>query len=219
MAHWIERKIANLRIAELEIEHGYYLELDELFDLFDDASQNYERIYGENFQLFEKSAGSSHNHQAWEGGYMAHLLEVLNIACQQHNWMSRARKLPFKLSDALQVLYLHDIEKPWKFATGRGDEHVQDAVTATQHYRSLPTKTKEERVAFREAVIAHYRIELTDEQKNALKYVEGVRDKDYSPGERTMGELAAFCHTCDLLSARMWHDKGKDVNLGSSRWE
>jgi hypothetical protein len=219
MAHWLEHELSNLRIAALEVEHGYYLELDELFDLFDDVNQNYERIYDENWGLFEKSAGSSHNHQAWEGGYMDHLLEVLNIACQQYNWMSRARRMPFKLSDALQVLFLHDVEKPWKYATGHVDEHVQDEVAARQHYRSLPTKTKEERTAFRDAVIAHYKIALTEDQKNALKYVEGVRDTDYTPGARTMGELAAFCHSCDLLSARMWHDKGRDVNLGTSRWE
>lgn len=194
-----------------EIEHGYYLELDELFGIFDDTDQNYKRIYDENCALFEKSAGSRHNHQAWEGGYMDHLLEVLNIACQQYNWMNRARKLPFKLADVLQVLYLHDIEKPWKFA---GDD-----VVARQNYHSLPTKTKEERAAFRDAVIQHYGIILTGDQRNALKYVEGVRDADYTPGARTMNELAAFCHTCDLLSARMWHDKGKDVNLGTSRWE
>lgn len=215
MAYWIERKIANLRIAELEVEHGYYLELDQLFDLFDNADQTYERIYGENWQLFERSAGSSHNHQAWEGGYMSHLLEVLNIACQQYNWMNRARKLPFKRSDALQVLFLHDIEKPWKF---EGLPQIVGHSVTTQ-FRELPTKTKEERVAFRDAVIKHYKIELTDEQQNALKYVEGVRDADYTPGARTMNELAAFCHTCDLLSARMWHDKGKDTVLGSSRWE
>jgi hypothetical protein len=142
---------------------------------------------------------------------------VLNIACQQYNWMSRARKLPFKRSDALQVLFLHDIEKPWKYS--RGGWTQTEVVKATQSYRELPVGTKEERVAFRDAVIKHYKLELTDDQKNALKYVEGVRDTDYTPGERTMGELAAFCHTCDILSARMWHDKGKDVNLGTSRWE
>jgi len=217
MAHWVDRKISNLRIAELEVEHGYYLTLDELFDLMPD-SEAYERIYWENKALFENAAGSSHNHQAWEGGYMNHVTEIMNIACQQFNWMSRARKLPFTRGEALQVLFLHDIEKPWKFSTT--DAGIQDTVLArTQDFRSLPVKTKEERVAFRDAVIFHYGICLTNEQKNALKYVEGVRDKDYTPGDRVMNELAAFCHVCDLLSARMWHDKGKDVALGSPRWE
>jgi hypothetical protein len=146
------------------------------------------------------------------------VVEVMNIACQQFNWMSRARKLPFTRGEALQVLWLHDIEKPWKYSTT--DAGIQDTVRErTADFRSLPVKTKEDRVAFRDAVIFHYNICLTNEQKNALKYVEGVRDTDYTPGARTMNELAAFVHSCDLLSARMWHDKGKDVLQGQSRWE
>jgi len=214
MSHWVERKISDLRLAELEVEHGYYLSLDELFDLMPNH-EIFEKIYDENWQLFDRAAGSSHNHQAWEGGYLNHVVETMNIACQQYNWMSKARKLPFTLGEALQVLYLHDIEKPWKY---EGLPQVMGHVI-TKQFRELPTNTKEERVAFRDALIFHYGICLTPEQKNALKYVEGVRDADYTPGARTMGELAAFCHTCDLLSARMWHDKGKDVNQGTSRWE
>jgi hypothetical protein len=216
MAHWIERKISDLRIAELEVEHGYYLTLDELFDLMED-SDKYERMFFESKGAFAQAAGSSHNHQAWEGGYMAHVLEVMNIACQQFAWMSRARKLPFTRSEALQVLFLHDIEKPWKYGHGPGAYYVGDA--GGLEFRNLPTKTKEERKAFRAAAIKHYEISLTPEQENALEYVEGVPDSKYTPGERTMGELAAFCHSCDILSARMWHDKGKDVALGTSRWE
>lgn len=201
----------------MELEHGWYLPLDDLFDLMPN-SELFERIYTENKALFDSAAGSSHNHQAWNGGYIDHVQEVMNIACQQYRWMSRARRLPFSLPEALEVLYLHDIEKPWKYATGK--DHVQDAVIiATQDYRNLPVKTKAERVAFRDAVIDHYQIQLNDDQKNALRYVEGVRDNEYTPGDRTMGELAAFCHTCDLLSARMWHDQGHNVPTGSDRWD
>lgn len=217
MAHWIERKISDLRLAELEVEHGYYLTLDELLDLMPE-SELYEKIYEENWQLFEDAAGSSHNHQAWQGGYIDHVTETMNIACQQYNWMSLARRLPFSLGEALQVLFLHDVEKPWKY--NRGTTWTQAAVVeATVSYRELPVKTKEERKAFRAAVIKHYGIVLNAEQENALEYIEGVPDSQYTPGERTMGELAAFCHSCDILSARMWHDKGKDVIQGESRWE
>lgn len=220
MAHWIERKISDMRLAELEVEHGYYLTLDELFDLMED-SEAFERIYTEHWQLFEEAKGSSHNHQAWEGGLVDHVVETMNIACQQYNWMSRARNLPFKRSEALQVLFLHDIEKVWRYAKGGGDDArvMTTVLRRTKDFRHLPRETKEERKAFRAAVIKHYEIQLTPEQENALEYVEGVPDSKYTPGERTMGELAAFCHSCDILSARMWHDKGKDVVFGSSRWE
>jgi hypothetical protein len=133
------------------------------------------------------AAGSGHNHQAWPGGYADHVTEVLNIAIWLY--VTSPRKLPFKLEDALLVLFLHDIEKPFKI-----DGHVWT--------------TKEARRAFRELVIQMNEVRLTDEQKNALEYVEG--EHDYSGTERKMGPMAAFCHICDVFSARVWHDKGRE---------
>lgn len=153
------------------------------------------RILGENRDLFRTAPGSSHNHQAWLGGYADHLAEVLNIACLLYDAMSAARPLPFSLSDALLVLFLHDLEKPWRFEPdGQGG------------FRQRPgLRTKAEKAAFREAKLAEYGVELTPDQRNAFTYVEGEGD-DYSGERRTMNPLGAFCHMCDTASARLWHD-------------
>ncbi len=58
--------------------------------------------------------GSSRNHQAWEGGYADHVRETMNIACQLYRLFNELRGLPFLLADALTVMFLHDIEKPFK---------------------------------------------------------------------------------------------------------
>jgi hypothetical protein len=213
-AYWIEKDIKEQRITELEIENGWYLPIGALLDLMPEV---YARILQENYDLITTAAGSSHNHQAWRGGYLDHVVETMNIACQQFRWMDKVRVLPFTLYEALEVLFLHDIEKPWKYAPNR-ELPAAPELRANSSFRCLPVKTKEDRKKFRDAVIEHYKIELTDDQKNALRYIEGVPDSEYTPGERTMGELAAFCHTCDILSARMWHDQGKDVVHGAIRW-
>lgn len=134
-----------------------------------------------------KAAGSSHNHQAWEGGYFDHVLETINIA----RWLysTSPRPMPFKLEDALLVLFLHDLEKPFK--------------------SQMSFKSKKDRKDFRETLIQQNQIGLTDEQKNALEYVEGVPDSKYSNKDRVMNEMAAFVHCCDILSARLWHNHGK----------
>lgn len=134
--------------------------------------------------------GSMHNHQAWPGGYLDHVAEVVDLAFVQYEALSKIRPLPFTLSEALLVLFLHDIEKPWKYGKGHRFLHKLD------------------RHLFRMKLIKDSGIELTSEQENAIKYVEGEGD-DYTPGERVMGPLAAFCHTCDVLSARMWWDEPK----------
>ncbi len=90
------------------------------------------------------------------------------------------------------VLFLHDLEKPWK--------------------EDVDLKAKGKRAAFRLAKIAEYDIVLTQEQLNALKYVEG-EGNDYRKDKRIMNEMAAFCHLCDVTSARIWYNEPKrDLN-------
>lgn len=152
-----------------------------------------ERMLADNRKLFQTVPGSSHNHQAWPGGYYDHVQEVMNIASDLYAMYSARRPLPFKRSDALLVLFLHDTEKPWKYDLGEDGR---------LHYKpEFDTKAKVQ--AFREAKFAEYGIVLTPEQANALKYVEGEIG-DSSPHERRMGPLASLCHQADNGSARMW---------------
>lgn len=200
---------AELRMATIEVEQGHYLDLTSLLSLIDDVNRTklYKMIH-DNVTFFKEAKGSSHNHQAWEGGYLDHVVETMNIACQLYDTFSKLRKLPFELSEALEVMFLHDIEKPFK--AGKILTRCQCKFGANCLCTAVEA-TKENRKKWRADMIAQYGILLSEDQENALKYVEGVPDSEYTPGERTMGELAAFCHMCDIASARLWHDKGKDV--------
>lgn len=139
--------------------------------------------------------GSGAAHHAWPGGYRDHVQEVMNFAKRMFFTFSPARMLPFKSESAFLVLFLHDCEKPFKYAT---DEQLENFPWLTWR----PTKSDK---FFQLLLIEHYGFVLTDEEWNALKYVEGEGD-DYVNGERVMNELAAFCHCCDVLSARVWYD-------------
>ena len=150
-------------------------------------SPNRERcaqLWWDNEERFQHARGSSHNHQAWPGGYVDHVTDVMRIACALYPSLQTIRTVPFVLADALLVLFLHDLEKPWR---------------EVYHFA-----TKLEKRRFRATKIAEYGIELTPAQENALRYVEGEGD-EYRPDARVMNELAAFCHMCDVASARIWH--------------
>ena len=138
-------------------------------------------------EILRLAPGSSHNHQAWPGGYLDHVKEAINIALKLYPVMEEIRPLPFSLSDALFVLFFHDIEKPWKYV--------------------LKEKflNKTERHEFRKNIITELGYNLSEEQEQAIKYTEG--ELDYSPTERKMSPLAAFCHMCDVASARIWWDQ------------
>lgn len=176
-----------------------YFYLPEMLHLIDEPNGSIcRRILEENEKLFKTVQGSAHNHQNWSGGYWDHVREVMNLAIVLYQTTDPLRTLPFSLSDALLVLFLHDLEKPWKYEAGfNGELRIRE---------DLDTPDKEH--LFKARKLAQYGVSLTLEQANALHYIHG-ESKDYSPYGRMMGPLAAFCHNCDIFSARIWFDYPK----------
>ena len=118
----------------------------------------------------------------------------MNIVIKLYQTLNSLRSLPFSLSDALLICFLHDVEKPWKYELINRELHVIEAL-----------KEKPAQHEFRMNKLASYGIVLTVSQLNGLKYVEG-EISDYSSRERKMNELAALCHMADVASARIWYN-------------
>ncbi|HET8575343.1 MAG TPA: hypothetical protein VFM02_04230 [Candidatus Paceibacterota bacterium] len=180
-----------------------YLPIKELIKFIDEPYQSIcKRILFDHRTRFEKARGSTHNHQTWEGGYIDHVTDGMNYARHQYTFISAfGRPLPFSLSDALLIFFLHDLEKPWRILVNeRGQVSNRGDLTK-----------KEEFERFRAGKLAEYGLVLTPAQQNAFKYIEGEH-KDYSSKQRTMNELAAFCHMVDTWSARGWYNYPKTEN-------
>lgn len=177
-----------------------YLSIDTLIGLINGQNGTIcTHILEENRELFEMARGSTHNHQTWDGGYIDHITDCMNFGANFYDFITAfGRPTPFSLSDVLLILFLHDIEKPWRIYI--------DTNGTVGNREGLDTK--EAYLAFREVKFAEYGLALTPEQQNALKYVEGEY-KDYSSTHRVMNELAAFCHLVDTWSARGWYDYPK----------
>jgi hypothetical protein len=179
-----------------------YRTIEELIALIDQPHREQcLRVLHENRALFETAQGSTHNHQAWHGGYIDHITDGMNLANHLYTFMNAfGRPLPFSRSDALLIFFLHDLEKPWRIQIREG---------IAQNAPGL--ETKEAFKAFREAKLVEYGITLTPYQMNALTYVEGEY-KDYTSKRRVMNKLAAFCHLVDTWCARGWYDYPMEQN-------
>lgn len=170
--------------------------LSELLKFIDGANGRIcQNILSRNRALFKRALGSANNHQAWRGGYLDHVTETMNWGFVLYKTISGIRALPFSLSDVLLVLFLHDIEKPWKYELGRGGQLVPRP----------ELETKKAQHEFRDKRLTEYGIILSAEQQNALKYAEGEMG-DYTNQRRMMNELAGFVHICDVMSARVFHN-------------
>lgn len=182
----------------------------KVFDLIGEPNKDKcWKLYLENHEAIDKARGSKTKHQPWEGGLIDHICECVGIAEEMYASLSYLRPLPFSLSDAALVLFLHDMEKPWKHQVGEivGGEKINNKIVDKQEFlaqRSTPQpENMNPKFAFCYTLAVRYGIELTDSQKNGLMYVEGEKN-DYDPYVRVQGELAAFCHCCDVISARIW---------------
>lgn len=127
--------------------------------------------------------GSSNNHQAYKSGYYKHINDVLDYALFLYSELSSREPLDFSLADAILVLFLHDIEKPIKYS--KDYNGIKDSET------------------IRNNLIKQFDIQLTEEQNLAIKYIHG-ENLDYKKNERVMSPLCAFCHCCDIISARIF---------------
>jgi hypothetical protein len=127
---------------------------------------------------------------------MDHIVDAMNIAVKLYETLNELRALPFTLSDALLVLYLHDLEKPWKY--GNISKFEINELSLYEDYQD-----------FQNTKIKEYEFELTPEHLNALKYAHG-EGNDFKNTERVSKPLAAFIHSCDTMSARIWFDYPKE---------
>lgn len=157
---------------------------------------------GDHRERLLTAPGSRSAHHAWRGGYAEHLRQTMMIAAhgfQLFEYTGRMEELPenerFSLNDAIVVMFLHDIEKPFAY----GFDETGKVVKAVE----MP---KARRKQFRADVIDQYGFVLTPTMANALMYVEGERDVDYIPGGRAEHPLASLCQVADNLSARGFYD-------------
>jgi hypothetical protein len=189
----------------IEVDKGFdFLDLDQLLELIDGANGvACRQMYADYKELMDTAPGAASNHQVWEGGYRDHIAQTMNLFRMQfadmekHGWLDiLPESEQFSLSDGLTVLYLHDLEKPFKYKVAEDGSLIDNPDLADK-------KTRKE---FRKALIDQYGIRLNDTQQNALLHAEGVRDEYYRQGERVDQPLAALVHACDLISARVLYD-------------
>ena len=174
------------------IEVINHMSLKQLIDLIKEPNKSScLAILNDNKKRFEDSPGSLSKHQAWSGGYIQHLEETMSFGYNLFNLMNSQRKLGFSLSDVVLVLFLHDLEKPFRYVDPK-KEFLSD----------------KDKKAFIEEIINRYKIVLDENHRNALDYIHG-EGNEYNRIERIQKPLAAFVHVCDVVSARIWFDYPK----------
>lgn len=188
-----------------------------LEDLTDPRRDAMLAIYDANRELFHHAKGSEFNHQAWKGGYADHIAETIRVNYVVWEALNAFRELPFTRDQATICLFLHDVEKPYRYGFNTHPEYAKFAHLRGMRRKRASTfgvrETEAEEWHEMQEVILNWWMDrfgftLTGEERNALKYAHG-EGEDHVKFERVAGPLAAHVHHCDNTSARIYFADGE----------
>lgn len=172
------------------------LPLDALITLMEPEHARVCREICEEYStIIYKIPGSNTKHQAWEGGFISHVEEAMNIGLNLFEMLDERRKLDMAKSDVLFCIFLHDFDKLLRYK-----------VHSDGSWSRKPYNKDYHEIAVKKLATA-YHYNLTLEQKNALKYAHGEGD-DHHPTDRIILPLGTIVHCADIISARVWYDYG-----------
>lgn len=186
--------------------------LNLLEDINDPRQAILLKIYLDHAKLFHSTLGSSHNHQAWDGGYADHIAECLRVNEVVYDALSEIRPLTFSKASGAIALFFHDIEKPFKYGPKTNAECLRWQTQCADKHNGDWEAVKYDILDDFEF---KYGLTFTDEEQNALKYTHG-EGNDHRKDHRVASPLAAHVHHCDNTSARIWFDDGKGLSVNVS---
>lgn len=166
-----------------------------LIDTLEDKNQSQlKKLYQDIIEEMPNAKWSSNNKHQWrEWWYYDHIADILKFGKILYDNLNAYRKLPFSFDDVIIVILIHDIEKPYKYTWDK--EKHKDLLMLNDH-------------SIRDNILETYNITLSATQQNGADYIHGEWH-EYSKTERIMWPLAAFCHSIDVISARIYFNDGR----------
>ena len=162
-------------------------------------------FYDDYKDVFHYAAGSSHNHQAWPGGYADHIADILRINEVTYDALTAFRPLDFTKESAAMALFLHDIEKLFKHGPS-------DSKKCSLWQKQAQTYAEWEALKWDilNFMEEKYGFQLTEEERKAIHFAHG-EGIEYRKDMRVSFPLAAHVHHCDNTSARIYYDDGQGL--------
>lgn len=168
----------------------------------------YERFYDDHPTFQEAPAGAKKHHW-WRGGLEQHSVEMCEVAQALLNKF----KWKVKMSDVVQVIFLHDFPKVWSFrpVDPMLDEDVVDNQEFVYEKEVHTILTPEHELA---AYLTRWGLPVSDQVWSAVIFAEGgyaQANFGYGGTNRTSdtvnlkNPLAAFIHALDMLSSQVAH--------------
>ena len=169
------------------------------------------------------ASGTEHFHNAHVGGYVEHVLHVVDLALKFTNvWEADGATIDFTVEEIIFAALHHDLGKVGDleedyYIPQESDWHRKNRGEIFTHNPKLNYMTVTDRAIF---LLNHFGLEMSEKEYIGLRLTDGLYEEankkyyiTYTPGNTLKTNIAYILHQADMAASHIEYDEWKRGEL------
>ena len=209
-----------------EIEHNWKKLRDIIENTFDgDRLINLNKMYDyfEDRMCMAPASGKEHYHYAHVGGYVEHVLHIIDYALQiKGTWEKNGATINFTDEELIFAAMHHDLGKVGDlehdyYIPNDSDWHRKNQGMLFKHNPKIEYMTVTDRALW---LLQHFGVSMTQNEFIGLRLTDGMYEEAnksyyvaYQPERQLRSNIAYILHQADMLATHVEYDEWKRGEL------
>ena len=205
-----------------QIEHNWKKLMQLIEDTFEgDRLRKLKTMYTyfEDRMCMAPASAKEHYHNAHVGGYVEHVLHVIDCALQINNlWKNNGATIDFTDEELIFAAMHHDLGKVGDltgdyYIPQDSDWHRKNQGAIFKHNGDLHFMTVTDRAVF---LLQHFKIPMTELEYLGLRLTDGMYEEanknyyvSYQPERQLKSNIAYILHQADSMATHIEYDEWK----------
>ena len=214
------------KLTEEQIQDNWKKLIQIIKDTFSEDYPNNRREkllnmyhYFEDRMCMAPASGKEHYHNAFVGGYVEHVLHVIDCAIQiKEMWKNNGGTINFTDEELIFAAMHHDLGKVGDleedyYIPNESDWHRKNQGLIFSHNPKLQYMTVTDRAIF---ILNHFEISMTEWEYIGLRLTDGLYEEanknyyiGYQPSRSLKSNIAYILHQADSMATHIEYDKWK----------
>ena len=217
----------KLTAEQIETNWQTLMDIIEKY-ISDDRKENLLKFY-EDFKdrmMFAPASGKGHYHNAMPGGYVEHILHIIDMARDvKDTWYNHDAKIDFTDEELVFAAMHHDLGKVGDldndyYIPQTSDWHRTNRGEVYTHNPDLQYMKVPDRGLW---LLQHYGVKVTDKEYIGIKLTDGLYDEanksylmSYNPDWALRSNLPYILHQADMMATHIEYDQWMRSNKASN---
>ena len=217
----------KLTAEQIEMNWQTLMDIVEKY-ISDDRKENLLKFY-EDFKdrmMFAPASGKGHYHNAMPGGYVEHILHIIDMARDiKDTWYNHDAEINFTDEELIFAALHHDLGKVGDlehdyYIPQESDWHRINRGEIYTHNPDLQYMKVPDRGLW---LLQHYGVRVTENEYIGIKLTDGLYDegntaylKSYNPDWQLRSNLPYILHQADMMATHIEYDQWMRSNKTSN---